>query len=177
MELSSEGQDFLESEKIEAVMRMARPNVTVIGVGGAGSNIVSWIKQRGISGGRLIAANTDAAHLSITKADRRILMGEKTMHGQGAGGYPARGAQAARDSLAEFSKETQNSNIIFLCAGLGGGTGTGASEVLAKELQRPGRLVIGVVTLPFSLESFRYENAKTVLQLRRGYCDPVQQTD
>src|SRR5437899_11371435 len=100
MELSSEGQDFLESEKIEAVMRMARPNVTVIGVGGAGSNIVPWLKQRGISGGKLIAANTDAAHLSITTADRRSLVGEKLMHRQGAGGYPERGPLCARDRLA-----------------------------------------------------------------------------
>jgi len=94
MEVTNEGMDFIESEKIAAVMRMAKPNVTVIGVGGAGSNIVSWIKERGIAGGKLIAANTDAAHLSITKADRRILMGEKLTHGQGAGGYPQRGAAA-----------------------------------------------------------------------------------
>src|SRR6266852_7966207 len=105
MELSTEGNDFLEAERIEQAMRMARPNVAVVGLGGAGSNIVSWIKQRGVSGGKLIAANTDAAHLSITKADRRILMGEKLMHGQGAGGYPERGALAARDSIAEFAKE------------------------------------------------------------------------
>ncbi len=177
MELSSEGQDFLESEKIEAVMRMARPNVTVIGVGGAGSNIVSWIKQRGISGGKLIAANTDAAHLSITKADRRILMGEKLMHGQGAGGYPERGALAARDSIQEFQKETQNSNIIFVCAGLGGGTGTGSAGVLARELRRPGRLVIGVVTLPFSVERYRYENAKNGLKALRTDCDTVVAID
>src|SRR5436309_10220824 len=116
MEVTNEGMDFIESEKIAAVMRMAKPNVTVIGVGGAGSNIVSWIKERGIAGGKLIAANTDAAHLSITKADRRILMGEKLMHGQGAGGYPERGALAARDSIAEFVKETQNSNIVLICA-------------------------------------------------------------
>src|SRR5947199_6920681 len=177
MELSSEGQDFVESEKIEAVMRMARPNVTVIGVGGAGSNIVSWIKQRGISGGKLIAANTDAAHLSITKADRRILMGEKLMHGQGAGGYPERGALAARDSIAEFAKETQNSNIVFICAGLGGGTGTGSAGVLARELRRPGRLVIGVVTLPFSVERYRYESAKNGLKGLRTDCDTVVAID
>src|SRR5438445_2441895 len=172
-----QSSDLMESEKIEAVMRMARPNVTVIGVGGAGSNIVSWIKQRGISGGKLIAANTDAAHLSITKADRRILMGEKLMHGQGAGGYPERGALAARDSIAEFQKETQNSNIIFICAGLGGGTGTGSAGVLARELRRPGRLVIGVVTLPFSVERYRYESAKNGLKALRTDCDTVVAID
>ncbi len=177
MQLSDGGKDFLEAERIEAVMKMARPNVCVIGVGGAGSNIVSWIKQRGISGGKLIAANTDAAHLAITKADRRILMGEKSMHGQGAGGYPERGAIAARDTLDEFHKETETSNIIFLCAGLGGGTGTGASEVLARELRKDGRLLIGVVTLPFSVERFRYENAKNGLKALRNYCDTVVAID
>jgi cell division protein FtsZ len=177
MQVSSEGQDFIEAEKIAAIMRMARPNVSVIGVGGAGSNIVSWIKERGIAGGRLIAANTDAAHLSITKADRRILMGEKLTQGQGAGGYPERGAAATKESIEDFYKETQNSNIIFLCAGLGGGTGTGASVVLAKALQRPGRLVIGVVTLPFSVERYRYESAKKGLQQLRAYCDTVVAID
>jgi len=169
--------DFIESEKIAAVMRMAKPNVTVIGVGGAGSNIVSWIKERGIAGGKLIAANTDAAHLSITKADRRILMGEKLTHGQGAGGYPQRGAAATRESLEDFQKETQQANIIFLCAGLGGGTGTGGIEVLSKELQRQGRLVIGVCTLPFSVERFRYDNAKNALKVLRQYCDTVVAID
>src|SRR5271154_5204123 len=128
MEVSNEGMDFIEAEKIAAVMRMAKPNVTVIGVGGAGSNIVSWIKERGIAGGKLIAANTDAAHLSITKADRRILIGEKLTHGQGAGGYPQRGAAATREALEDFQKETQNSNIIFLCAGRGGSALQGAEE-------------------------------------------------
>src|SRR2546426_8428361 len=172
-----QSQDLMESEKIEAVMRMARPNVTVIGVGGAGSNIVSWIKQRGISGGKLIAANTDAAHLSITKADRRILMGEKLMHGQGAGGYPERGEMAARESIEEMRKEVARSNIVFVCAGLGGGTGTGAAAYLARELRDASRLVIGVVTLPFAVESYRYNNAKKGLERLREYCDTVVAID
>jgi len=156
---------------------MARPNIAVIGLGGAGSNIVSWVKQRGLSGGKLIAANTDAAHLSITKADRRILMGEKITHGQGAGGYPDRGAEAARWSLEDVQKEVQGSNILFLCAGLGGGTGTGASQVYSESLRAPGRLVVGVVTLPFSVERYRYENAKKGLQAMRGHCDTVVAID
>jgi cell division protein FtsZ len=178
MELSLESsQNFLEAERIEAAMRMARPNVAVIGVGGAGSNIVSWVKHRGISGGTLIAANTDAAHLSITKADRRILIGEKLTHGQGCGGYPERGERAALESLSELKKEVQGANIVFICAGLGGGTGTGASTVLARELRGNGGLVIGVVTLPFSVERYRYENAKKGLVKLREYCDTVVAID
>ncbi len=175
--MSALTQDFLEAERIEAAMRMARPNVSVIGLGGAGSNIVSWVKQRGLTGGKLVAANTDAAHLSITKADRRILMGEKITHGQGAGGYPDRGAEAARYSLEDVQKEVQGSNILFLCAGLGGGTGTGAAQVYSESLQAPGRLVVGVVTLPFSVERYRYENAKKGLERMRGHCDTVVAID
>jgi len=85
---------------------MARPNVAVVGLGGAGSNIVSWIKQRGVSGGKLIAANTDAAHLGITKADRRLLIGEKLTHGTGCGGYPERGERAAMESMSELKKRS-----------------------------------------------------------------------
>src|SRR5271156_725412 len=158
-------------------MRMARPNVAVVGLGGAGSNIVSWIKQRGVAGGKLIAANTDAAHLGITKADRRLLIGEKLTHGTGCGGYPERGEKAAMESMSELKKEVNGSNITFLCAGLGGGTGTGAIQALARELRGNGGLTIGVVTLPFSIESYRYENAKKALKVLRQYCDTVVAID
>ncbi len=80
----------MEQETIRAAMEMARPQVSVVGAGGAGSNIVSWIKTKGITGGKLIAINTDAAHLGITKADRRILIGPKLTSGRGCGGYAER---------------------------------------------------------------------------------------
>jgi cell division protein FtsZ len=177
MELPKDSQEFLESERIEAVMRMARPNIAVVGIGGAGSNIVSWIKQRGIVGGKLIAANTDAAHLSITKADRRLLLGEKLCRGQGCGGYPELGERALYENLNELKKEVEGANIIFICAGLGGGTGTGGSMVLAKELHNSGALTIGVVTLPFHIERYRYEIAKKGLERLISYCDTVVAID
>src|SRR3972149_7365510 len=89
----------IDQERIEEVARLSRPQVSVIGLGGAGCNIVSWVKQRGMLGGRLLALNTDANHLSICKADRRILIGEKTTHGLGCGGYPEKGEKALRVSL------------------------------------------------------------------------------
>ena len=177
MGLSGDGQNFIDAEKIEAIVKMARPNVAVVGLGGAGSNIVSWIKQRGIAGGKLIAANTDAAHLAITRADRRILLGEKLTQGTGCGGYPERGEQSMYESLDSMKKEINGSNIIFLCAGLGGGTGTGAIQVLSRELRGRGGLVVGVVTLPFAIESYRYENAKKGLQKLRESCDTVVAID
>jgi len=167
--------EMAENEKIAAIMRAARPQVSVIGVGGAGCNIVSWVKEKkgGISGAKLIAANTDATHLSIIKADRRILMGEKTTRGMGAGGYAERGAEAARESIEQIKKDTTGSNIVYVATGLGGGTGTGASWVIANALRPFGALMIGVVTLPFAVERFRFQSAKDGLQKLKNYCDTV----
>src|SRR5579864_8226480 len=164
--------DLVEDEKIAAIVRAARPRVSVIGVGGAGCNIVSWVKQKkgGIAGAKLIAANTDATHLSIVKADRRILLGEKTTRGMGAGGYAERGAEAARESIEQIKKDTTGSNIIYVATGLGGGTGTGASWVIASALKPTGALMIGVVTLPFAVERFRFNSAKEGLQKLKSYC-------
>lgn len=171
----SKMDEMLETEKIESIMRAARPQVSVVGVGGAGCNIVSWVKEKrgGISGAKLIATNTDATHLSILKADRRILLGEKTTKGMGAGGYPKRGEEAARESMDQLKKDTAGSNIIYIAAGLGGGTGTGASWFIANGLKQTGALMIGVVTLPFAVERFRYNSAREGLDKLRTQCDTI----
>jgi cell division protein FtsZ len=172
---TSEMDEKLENEKIESIMRQARPQVSVIGVGGAGCNIVSWVKAKkgGIAGAKLIAANTDATHLSIIKADRRILIGEKTTRGMGAGGYPEKGTAAMRESMDQVKKDTTGSNIVYVAAGLGGGTGTGGAWVISNELKNSGALLIGVVTLPFAVERFRYNNARVGLQRLKNECDTV----
>jgi len=168
----------MEDETLRAAMEMAKPQVSVIGAGGAGSNIVSWIKNKGVVGGKLIAVNTDAAHLGISKADRRILIGPKLTQGRGCGGYPDKGMQATRESITEITKEVQGSNIIFLCAGLGGGTGTGAIQTLSEELKRTtGALVVAVVTLPFAVERYRYSMAKEALRNLQGIADTVVAID
>lgn len=168
---------FMEQMKIESMTQLARPSIAVLGVGGAGSNIVSWIKQRGIAGAKLIATNTDAPHLSITQADRRILIGEKLTLGRGCGGYPEKGMSAAYESIDEVRRETAGANIVFLCAGLGGGTGTGAIQAFAKELRSPNRLVVGVVTLPFAVEKYRYEIARNAMKNLQNQCDTVVTID
>jgi cell division protein FtsZ len=133
------------------------------------------VKERkgGVSGAKLIAANTDATHLSIVKADRRVLLGEKSTKGMGAGGFPQRGEQAARESIDQIKKDSVGSNIVYVATGLGGGTGTGASWVIANALKPTGALMIGVVTLPFAVERFRYNNAKEGLKNLRTQCDTV----
>src|SRR4030042_5468167 len=109
----------IDQERIEEVARLSKPQVAVVGLGGAGCNIVSWMKQRGMVGGRLLALNTDANHLPICKADRRILIGEKITKGLGCGGYPEKGEAALKESLDELSKEIKGASIVFVVAGLG----------------------------------------------------------
>ena len=170
-------QDFSREKGARSAAKVGVPRISVVGLGGAGSNIVSWIKKRGLEGGRLIAANTDAMHLSMIEADRRVLLGERLVHGQGAAGHPARGAEAALDSLEDLVRETDGSDVLFLCAGLGGGTGTGAIEFYSESLRVPGRLVVAVVTLPSPAEGQRYECAKKALQHLRTRCDTVVAID
>lgn len=166
-----------EADRLAEAVTAARPKVCVVGLGGAGSNIVSWMKDKGIAGCKLVAANTDAVHLSVTRADNRILIGEKVTHGQGAGGYPEMGEKAAYESLEELREAVAGSSILLLCAGLGGGTGTGAISVLAKAIPGEDILKIGVVTLPFSFERYRYKKARRGLDKLREYCDTVVAID
>jgi cell division protein FtsZ len=167
----------LDQEKIDEIARNSKPQVAVVGLGGAGCNVVSWIKQRGVVGGRLLACNTDANHLGICKADRRILIGEKATRGLGCGGYPERGEEALMESKDEIMKEISGANIVFIVAGLGGGTGTGASYALAEELKDKGHLVVGVVTVPFAIERVRLETARKGIKRLRASCDTVVTID
>jgi len=168
-----------EEEQIQQFARLAKPSVVAVGLGGAGCNVISWVKERGLAGGKLLAVNTDANHLRISKADRRVLIGPKTCKGLGCGGYPDVGERALRENAGEIIKEVSNANIIFLVAGLGGGTGTGSTCALAEELRQSfdrsmlQRLIIGVVTLPFDIETARMEIAKKGLSRLKQACDTV----
>jgi len=172
-----------EQEKIEQFAQTATPSVMAVGIGGAGCNIVSWIKERGVVGGKLVSLNTDANHLSISKADRRILIGEKVCKGLGCGGYPELGEKAVNENMNEILEEVSGANILFLLAGLGGGTGTGGICALAENLraqlssgQSP-HLLIGVVTLPFEIETARMKIAKRGIQRLKVACDTVVVVD
>lgn len=166
-------RQVIEQQQLMEYAKVARPRVSVVGLGGAGCNILSWIKERGIIGGRLLALNTDANHLATCRADRRILIGKKITNGLGCGGYPGKGEQAMKENMKEVLMELGGAGIAFIVAGLGGGTGTGASYVLAERLRGDVQLVIGVVTLPFEVERVRMENARAGLKRLRQFCDTV----
>jgi cell division protein FtsZ len=172
-----------QEEKIEKFARLAVPTVVAVGIGGAGCNVITWVKEKGIAGGKLVAVNTDANHLRISRADKRILIGEKLTRGLGCGGYPDLGEKALHETSNAVIYEIANANIIFLVAGLGGGTGTGAiiglAEALRNRFSKSGvpHLVVGVVTLPFDVETARMSVAKKGLDRLKTACDTVVVVD
>ncbi len=145
-------------------LRAGKANIKVFGVGGAGCNMVTWLFNKGISGATVYGLNTDALHLSITKADEKILIGRELTRGLGCGGHPSRGREAAKESLTELKKAASNSDMVFVLAGCGGGTGSGAMPVVAQLAKESGAIVIGVVTMPFECERARQEKAEFALQ-------------
>lgn len=126
--------------------------ITLIGVGGAGCNTVNRLSSSNLSRINLIAANTDAQHLEIIKAPRKIILGKGTTKFRGAGGDPSKGREAAEESIDEIREALEGSDIVFISAGLGGGTGTGAAPLVAEVAKEEGAVVIGFVTLPFKFE-------------------------
>jgi len=129
--------------------------IKVAGVGGAGSNAVNRMIEEGIGGVDFIAINTDAQALLLSDAPQRIQIGQKLTRGLGAGGNPVIGQEAAEESREALAEVLKGSDMVFLTAGIGGGTGTGAAPIIAQVAKTVGALTIGVVTKPFSFEGTR----------------------
>jgi len=132
-----------------------KPRITVFGVGGAGGNAVNNMITAGLQGVDFVVANTDAQALTMSKAPRIIQMGTQVTQGLGAGSQPDVGAAAAQEVLDEIRDHLSGANMVFVTAGMGGGTGTGAAPVIAKTAREHGILTVGVVTKPFHFEGQR----------------------
>jgi cell division protein FtsZ len=132
-----------------------QPLIKVIGVGGGGSNAIDRMIHVGIPGVQFIAANTDAQALSLSEARHKVQLGPQITGGLGAGGNPAIGAKAARESSEQLCEAVKGAEILFIALGLGGGTGTGAAPVIAELARQMGILAIAVATLPFRFEGYR----------------------
>ncbi|MCI8414749.1 MAG: cell division protein FtsZ, partial [Ruminiclostridium sp.] len=130
-------------------------NIKVIGVGGGGGNVVNRMVESGAQGVDFIAVNTDKQALAISSANEKIQIGEKLTEGQGAGSNPEIGRQSAEESRTSISKVLEGTDMLFITAGMGGGTGTGAAPILADLAKEMDILTVGVVTKPFSFEGRR----------------------
>ena len=129
-----------------------KPKITVVGVGGAGGNAVNNMIKQNLEGVEFIVSNTDAQALSQSLCQRRIQLGQNLTAGLGAGSRPDVGRAAAEEALDEIIRQLQGSNMVFITAGMGGGTGTGAAPVIAAATREQGILTVGVVTKPFHFE-------------------------
>ncbi len=156
-----------------ANFQVEQARIMVFGCGGGGTNTINRLTEMGITGAATIAANTDAKHLAVIKAQKKILLGRELTRGLGAGGYPEVGKKAAEESKNEIREALQGCDLVFLTCGLGGGTGTGAAPVVAYMAKEMGAIVIAAVTLPFKIEGARILKAEEGLAKLREVCDTV----
>ncbi len=162
-----------DDEELLKFIEESEPKIYVVGAGGSGTNTLNRLFEMGITGAKLIAANTDARHLLKIKANKKILLGKKLTKGRGCGSNPACGEKAAQEAENEIKEALKDANLVFLTCGLGGGTGTGALPEIAKMVKNElGALTVAVVTLPFSSEGkIRMENALKGLEKLKNQVD------
>ena len=168
-------QDALQNAKAfqPTNYEVGKANIKVFGCGGAGNNMVSWLHKKGIDGAEIIAINTDKQHLDISQADKKLLVGRELTRGLGCGGYAERGREAARENLHDLKTLVKDSDMVFVTAGMGGGTGSGTAPVVAQCAKETGAIVVGTVTMPFDIEKARVDKAEFALQQLRESSDTV----
>ena len=149
-------------------------SIVVIGIGGGGSNAVNGMIERGVKGVKFIVVNTDVQDLAKNKAEIKLQIGSQVTGGRGAGGIPEIGEKAALEDKEQIAKALEGADMVFITAGMGGGTGTGAAPVIAKIAKEQGALTVGVVTKPFNFEkSYRQDLAEKGISRMRDAVDTL----
>lgn len=153
---------------------LLKPRITIFGVGGAGGNAINNMIRANLEGVEFVAANTDAQSISNSLAKNKIQLGLKTTRGLGAGSFPDRGRASAEENIEEIQQFLEGANMVFIAAGMGGGTGTGAAPVIAKLARERDILTVGVVTKPFHFEGkYRMETAEAGIEELKKYVDTL----
>jgi cell division protein FtsZ len=161
-----------DDEEIAKIAAQLDVSIKIIGCGGGGSNTINRCVEAGVSGAQLCAINTDAKHLLAIHAPKKILIGKNVTRGLGAGAIPTVGEAAAKENERDIRDFLDGANIVFVTAGMGGGTGTGSAHYAARLSKELKALTIGVVTMPFKAEGeVRMENALDGLEKLRRLCD------
>ncbi|MGI0149981.1 MAG: cell division protein FtsZ [Thermoplasmata archaeon] len=161
-----------DDEEIEKIVESINVSIKIVGCGGGGSNTVNRCSEAGISGAQMCAMNTDAKHLLSVHSPKKILIGKRLTKGLGAGALPEVGEQAAHESEEEIRDFIRGAHVVFITAGMGGGTGTGSAQFVARVAKEEGALTMGVVTMPFKSEGrIRMENAEAGLDKLRKFTD------
>jgi len=154
------GRGHAIDEELEQLLKRHNATIKVVGCGGGGNNTINRITEVGVSGAETIAINTDAQDLLYCSSDIKILIGKEATRGLGAGSIPKVGEEAAKESEKDIRDAISGADLVFITAGMGGGTGTGAAPIVAEVAKKSGALVVGIVTTPFGMEGHRrIENA------------------
>ena len=152
---------------------LGNPRIMVIGCGGAGNNTINRLYHMGITGAETIAINTDKQHLDMIQAGKRVLIGKSLTKGLGAGGYPDIGKRAAEMARPTLESLMESADLVFVTAGMGGGTGTGSAPVVAQIAKEQGAIVVGMVSYPFQVEKARLLRAEEGLENLSKNADSV----
>ena len=152
---------------------IGQPRIVIIGCGGAGNNTVNRLHHMGVSGAETIAINTDKQHLDMIQADKRVLIGKSLTKGLGAGGYPDVGKRAAEMARPTLEALLDSADLVFITAGMGGGTGTGSAPVVAQVAKDQGAIVVGMVSYPFQVEKARLIRAEEGMESLASHADSV----
>lgn len=183
--MRTDSSDYISTSDTEAGMTNAEleevadnlntnTSITVVGCGGGGCNTINRMVEEDIEGCTFAALNTDVQHLLEVNSDNKLLIGEKTTQGRGAGSVPKQGEEAALENEQDIQDIVQGEDMVFVTAGMGGGTGTGAAPVVAEAAKESGALTISIVTLPFTSEGeVRRTNAEAGLERLRQVSDTV----
>ncbi len=161
------------SSRIQTQSEFGEAKILVIGAGGGGNNTINRLSSLGVQGAQLVAVNTDKQQLERTKADKKVLIGYENTRGLGAGGYPEIGRQAALDAKTVLKDLLSDTDLVFVTAGLGGGTGTGSLPIIADIAKESGSVVVGAVTMPFKIERARIPKARESLIKLKDAADSV----
>ena len=163
----------IKAEGSDDLMSNDKVRIAVVGVGGAGCNTVDRMMKMGIKSAQTVAVNTDQLHLKVIQAHKRVLIGSTVTKGLGAGGFPEVAQKCAEMSREKLKEVIGEKELVFIAAGMGGGTGTGAAPIIAEIAKDQGAIVVSVVTVPFKLERARVQKAKWGLERLSAKSDTV----
>jgi len=162
-----------EKQSAEDADGFGEPRIVIVGAGGAGNNTVNRLYNIGVDGAETIAINTDRQHLEMIEADTKILVGKSLTNGLGAGGDPNMGERATEMAQGTIKEVIGEADLVFVTAGMGGGTGTGAAPVVSKIAKEQGAIVVGMVSTPFNVERARTVKAEEGLERLRNEADSI----
>ena len=170
----AEREKFLKTDSAEGEDDiLGQPRIVIVGCGGAGNNTVNRLYHMQVNGAETIAINTDKQHLDMIQADKRVLVGKSLTKGLGAGGFPDVGRRAAEMARPTLETLLCDADLVFITAGMGGGTGTGVAPVVAQIAKEQGAIVVGMVSYPFQVEKARLLRAEEGLELLSASADSV----